>query len=380
MTVGYTPAEAEVEFWRRLVLNSAFLWKSKGTRKPIEFLFEFINTPPALIHFNEYIYQAKNKLDVNKFKQILEYLYGNSDISPYNIDEDGYPKVPVDTLNNYFQKGGGWYRETAGPNSQIDYYQGNNPHIGPYDAGQYYIDKFRCLLDNFSGQTIKITEEYVEFTNLFANYYNGAVNGYDGTVYAETVNLQNRPTDCIIIDAAVIDNPSSEPEYTICGCPIPSAITQAIIISVKKNPYTITCSSSTFNTDILLASIIPCATCTPIGVTDSISAVLYTCTDGVGSSVTTNLVPEECCRSANPDYNLNWIELIDEIDDKGVGYCYYDDPCKNSPYQYIGNFMWEDITIPSSPVITNQVPKDCCLYRGGIYNEVTGECKKPATG
>ena len=376
MTVGYTPAEAEVEFWRRLVLNTSFLWKSKGTRKPIEFLFEFINTPPALIHFNEYIYQAKNKLDVNKFKQILDYLYGNSDISPYNIDEDGYPKVPVDTLSNYFQKGGGWYRETAGPNSQIDYYEGNNPHIGPYDGGQYYIDKFRCLLDNFSGQTIKITEEYVEFTNLFANYFNGAVNGYNGDVYAETVNLQNRPTDCTLIEAAIIDNPSREPEYTVCGCIIPSAITQAIIISVKKNPYTVTCSSSTFNTDILLSSIIPCETCAPIGVTDAISAILYSCTDGVGSTLTTNLVPEECCRSASADYNLNWIELIEESIDRGVGYCYYDDPCKNSPYQYLDNLMWQDITIPSAPILTNQVPRECCLYRGGIYNELTGECKK----
>ena len=32
-TIGLTPAESEVELWRRLILNSAYLWKTKGSRK-----------------------------------------------------------------------------------------------------------------------------------------------------------------------------------------------------------------------------------------------------------------------------------------------------------------------------------------------------------
>jgi len=373
MTVGYTPAEAEVEFWRRLVLNSAFLWKSKGTRKPIEFLFEFINTPPALINFNEYIYQAKNKLDVNKFRQILEYLYNDTSIEPYNIDSDGYPKVPVDTLNMYFQKGGGWYRETAGANSQIDYYEGNNPHIGPYDSGQEYIDKFRCLLQNFSGQTVKITEEYIEFTNLFANYYKGSVNGYDGQVYAEVVNTNNKPTDCIIITGSVVSNPSSEPEYTVCGCPIPTGITQAILISVKRNPYgKISCSGDTFNVDDLLASMKVCRECDAISVDDANSLVNFFCRGG--DAAITQLVPLNCCNSTDPDYNLTWIEY----QNTETGFCFYDDPCKNQPYQYLGQYFWADLSNPASVVVTNEVPEMCCLYRGGVYNKVTGQCVAPA--
>jgi hypothetical protein len=35
-TVGLSLHETEIEIWRRLVINSAWLWKSKGTRKPIK--------------------------------------------------------------------------------------------------------------------------------------------------------------------------------------------------------------------------------------------------------------------------------------------------------------------------------------------------------
>jgi len=373
MSVGYTPAEAEVEFWRRLVLNSAFLWKSKGTRKPIEFLFEFINTPPALINFNEHIYQAKNKLDINKFKQILQYLYNDSSIEPYNIDSDGYPKVPVDTLNMYFQKGGGWYRETAGQNAQIDYYEGNNPHIGPYDMGQEYIDRFRCLLQGFSGQTVKITDEYIQFTNLFANYFKGSVNGYTGPVYAEVVNTNNRPTDCIIISGSVVNNPSTEPEYSVCGCIIPSAITQAIVISVKRNPYgKIACTADTLNVETLLDSMKVCRDCNAISVDAANSLVNFFCQGG--DQAITQLVPIQCCASNDPAFDLTWVEYLNTE----TGFCYYDDPCKNQPYQYLGQYLWANLTNPASVVVTNEVPEACCLYRGGIYNRTTGKCEAPA--
>ena len=40
---GLTPNEADIEMWRRLVLNSAWIWKSKGTRKVIEFFFKLVH-------------------------------------------------------------------------------------------------------------------------------------------------------------------------------------------------------------------------------------------------------------------------------------------------------------------------------------------------
>lgn len=368
MTVGYTPAEAEVEFWRRLVLNSAFLWKSKGTRKGIEFLFDFINTPPALVNFNEYIYQAKSRLDVNKFKQILQYLYGNTNIDSFNVDEDGFPRVPVDTLQMYFQKGGGWYRETAGANSQIDYYEGNNPHIGPYDGGQEYINRFRCLLDSFSGQTIKITDEHVEFTNLFANYYQGNIDNYTGDVYVDPVDQNNNPTNCIIITGSVITNPSTTPEYSVCGCIIPSAITQAIVINVKKNPYVeVSCSGDTdLSVQTVLSDLQSCSPCKATGLNSGLNTVIYDC-----GGLPTQSVPIECCQSVANKINFTWIET----NNTELGLCYYDDPCSN--LLYLGNYIWVDSTNPPAVVVTSTVPKNCCLYRGGVYNELTGICEAP---
>ena len=70
-TVGLTPVEADVELWRRIILNSPWLWKSKGARKSIEFLLKFIGAPQGLVNFNEYIYKAEAPIDIELFKQIL---------------------------------------------------------------------------------------------------------------------------------------------------------------------------------------------------------------------------------------------------------------------------------------------------------------------
>ena len=69
---GLSPVEAENELWRRLILNSAWLWKSKGTRKSIEFIFRFIGAPEGLITLNEYMYVTDGVVDVETFKLLLE--------------------------------------------------------------------------------------------------------------------------------------------------------------------------------------------------------------------------------------------------------------------------------------------------------------------
>jgi hypothetical protein len=370
MSVGYTPAEAEVEFWRRLILNSGFLWKSKGTRKPIEFLFEFINTPPSLVNFNEYIYQAKNKLNITAFKNILKYILNDTDISPYNVDEEGFPKIPIETLDMYFQKAGEWYRETAGPGSQVDYYGGNNPHIGPYDGGQEYINQFRCLLDVFSGQTIKITEEFFEFTNLFKNYYEGTVDGYVGNIYLETVTPNNDPMNCIIVSGTVINNPSKDPEYSICGCAIPSGSSQVIIINVKKNPIgKVTCSGTTNDGKPVVDGLAPCQSCIAYQLVGTNPFISYQC-----GQMSTYMVPIECCQSMDTAYNFTWIE---SNNNSGLGICYYTDPC-SSTLQFLGQnggyMLWFDTVTLSS---TSIVPEHCCLYHGGVYDFNTQKCKSP---
>ena len=65
--VGQTPDELNYQFYRNLIMNSAFLFKSKGTRKSIETLLRFIGAPDFLVDFNEYIYLADQRINLKDF-------------------------------------------------------------------------------------------------------------------------------------------------------------------------------------------------------------------------------------------------------------------------------------------------------------------------
>ena len=177
---GLTKYESEIELWRRLILNTPWIWKSKGTRKAIEFLLDFIGTPKGLINFNEYVYVSENNLDVNEVRLIMDELFGTREIDSLSIDGEGFPRVQrngtiINGSETYFQKGGNWYRQTGGENSNIDILKGNNPHMGPYDAGKEFLSQFNNLIPNFSGVTLSGQTNYTQNKNIFINYNNGLI-------------------------------------------------------------------------------------------------------------------------------------------------------------------------------------------------------------
>jgi len=149
-SVGMTPVEFDIELWRRLIVNAGYLFRSKGTRKIIEFFLKFIGAPESLVEFNEYVYTTRGKLDTDMVNQSINYLtntIGDTAISiDTPMDGDGYPRVLDHDENYYFQMKGGWYRETNTIGA-------NSPHLGPYDGGQEYFDRFRCFTD-ISGASI----------------------------------------------------------------------------------------------------------------------------------------------------------------------------------------------------------------------------------
>ena len=219
---GLTPAEAEIELWRRLILNSSWIWKSKGTRKTIEFFFKLIGTPDGLIDFDEYVYVAKEPIDMKLFYATLENNNLDDDLSLYSIDSDGFPKFLRDTTLMYFQKGGQWYRETAGPNANQYILAGNNPHVGPYDGGKEYINQLENIIPSFTAFTLTSTTVTTGTTELFTNYNSGLINQYTGTTY---VTLQNDDgidlTGKIDSTTSIIKDPFPQIELTDCGCDIP---------------------------------------------------------------------------------------------------------------------------------------------------------------
>ena len=137
-TIGMTPAELDIEMYRRILMNTAYLFKSKGTRKAIEFLLRFIGAPQALVEFNEYVVLADNKINLNQFNSLYSKISGGSityssytvdttfgitvmtsttdthsfSRNDFPIDNEGYPTKPQETSGYFFQKGAGWYEPT----------------------------------------------------------------------------------------------------------------------------------------------------------------------------------------------------------------------------------------------------------------------------
>lgn len=183
-----TPTELNYAYYRNLILNSSYLFKSKGTRRSIEFLLRLIGAPDSLIEYNEYIYLADQKINLEQFEtqwasisggtyvnDAPTYLPGdtfsikgqlytaftstatyedvNINLSDYPIDSQGYPKAPANTETFFFQIGSGWYESTPQHRSpdQVritgDVYTGQNFNIqtqlSPFTYGQTYLDRYR---------------------------------------------------------------------------------------------------------------------------------------------------------------------------------------------------------------------------------------------
>ena len=183
-----TPNELNYAFYRNLILNSAYLFKSKGTRRSVEFLMGLIGAPISLIEYNEHIYLADQRINVVSFDAQFARISGGTYVQDtptylqgatykirgqlftaftssstyelvvvtpdeYPIDEEGYPNAPRDTEDFFFQKGAGWYEVTPqhrSPDEVVitgDVFTGQNldiqTQLQPFTYGQIYLDRFR---------------------------------------------------------------------------------------------------------------------------------------------------------------------------------------------------------------------------------------------
>ena len=197
-----TPDELNYQYYRNLVLNSAFLFKSKGTRKSIEILMRLIGAPEALVEFNEYVYLADQRINLSQFNTqfsqisggtyvqqipILEEgnifsIFGNTytgftttgdiqdvniTIDEYPMDEYGYPTTPTNSESYFFQMGSGWFEQTpqhrAPENVDLtnSVFVGNNPNyqtvLLPYSYGQEYLNRYRKFPFMDLGYTLRET-------------------------------------------------------------------------------------------------------------------------------------------------------------------------------------------------------------------------------
>jgi len=183
-----TPTELNYAYYRNLILNASYLFKSKGTRRSIEFLLRLIGAPDSLIEYNEHIYLADQRINLDQFytqwaqisggtyvNDVPDYLPNetfkikgqlytaftstatyqdvNINLTDYPMDAEGYPNAPANTETFFFQIGAGWYEVTPQHRSpdQVQLtgsvYTGQNYNIQtqlvPFTYGQTYLNRYR---------------------------------------------------------------------------------------------------------------------------------------------------------------------------------------------------------------------------------------------
>lgn len=202
VSVGKNLIESEYEFYRRILINLAQLYKSKGTRKALEFFLKFLGAPEPMIKIDEYVYDITSipteattsitvaeETDLKINFDLYNYINGIetgviiTDIitggtfpsyvtgvtnsitgttgttltrADYPIDENGVPKSATSSDGSvFFQQGSGWHDVTLDHRSPLTIDYENSVLTGrtkytktmnkPYTYGEDYFDSFRTF-------------------------------------------------------------------------------------------------------------------------------------------------------------------------------------------------------------------------------------------
>jgi hypothetical protein len=277
-----TPTELNYSFYRNLILNASYLFKSKGTRRSIEFLMRLIGAPDSLIEFNEHIYLADQRINLDQFntqwasisggtyvENTPAYLPGvtykikgktysgftstatyedvNTKLVDYPIDALGFPAAPLNTEDYFFQLGSGWYEITPQHRSPDEVritgnvYTGQNYDIQtsltPFSYGQPYLNRFRdfpFMTEGFKlTQVVDNNKSWLEEDNRLRVSTNADYNAYyyvDNeklVLNVKNVDLFLNPSQGLVYDvweqSRRYDYPIPESGLTV-GYPVPGGV------------------------------------------------------------------------------------------------------------------------------------------------------------
>ena len=238
LTIGKTLVDAEYEFYRRILVNLAYIYKSKGTRSSIKFLLRFIGAPDPMIKIDEYRYDIVSyPKSHNIDNDIRDLITGNKTFNTatfnattyqYTIQtitgsttltRDNYPVEEVtatarkyEDLSNdtFFQMGSGWYDLTLDHRSpdildeDISITTGRTKTLltkpKGYTFGEDYFDSYRTLpgldtgyelvpvIDNNQGEVVNSNSE-LTFNRKNINAYLSSAQAIDYDVYTKSRNL-----------------------------------------------------------------------------------------------------------------------------------------------------------------------------------------------
>lgn len=115
-----TPSELDIELWRNILINTNYLFKSKGTRQGIESVFALLGLPDAFLEINEHVYTVAGKINPDTVDLSVIYPL-NETLTTLPYDNEGYP-VAGNEIDTY------WFQMN-----------------GNEDRGQAYLDVYRKL-------------------------------------------------------------------------------------------------------------------------------------------------------------------------------------------------------------------------------------------
>jgi hypothetical protein len=227
-TQGKTFIESEYEFYRRMLVNLAHIYKSKGTKSSMNFFLKFLGAPDQLIKIDEYVYEVTNTPKLKDIQnQIYDVLQGDKKITTLNFDLTTFnytttiltatttfqrSDYPVDETtgfarraNNpnsdvFFQKGSGWYDISLNHRSPDVLDDENSVLTGrtktiktkskSYSHGEEYFDTFRTLPGLDSGFEITSRVDNIK-GSIDNNYSSFILNRKNISVYLDSANGVN---------------------------------------------------------------------------------------------------------------------------------------------------------------------------------------------
>ena len=239
LSVGKSLVEAEQEFYRRLLINLSYIYKSKGTKNSLQFFLKFLGAPEPLIKIDEYIYEVNSATlpstvqddiyDVilgTKTKTVITgftetgYTYTTGSITlttnlsrdEYPIDENNIPRSVFNAADDiFFQKGSGWFDLTLDhrspeitdiPNSTLTGRIKNvKTKAAPFTYGEDYFDSLRKFsgLDYGFELESKIVTDKSSVDNVLSDYifnrknvgiYLSPAQAIDYDIFRQSRNLQ----------------------------------------------------------------------------------------------------------------------------------------------------------------------------------------------
>jgi hypothetical protein len=236
VSLGKNLIESENEFYRRLLVNLAYVYKSKGTKDSIRFFLEFLGAPDPLIKIDEYIYVVDSTPIAQDFQDDLYNLIQGTKIDTvitgytggtyqtgsitgftnltreeYPIDSNGLPTSISNVSDDiFFQKGSGWYDLTLDHRSSdvIDHensiltgrIKSVKTIAGSYTYGEDYFNYFRTfpgldygfkieskLVDNKGDVDNELSNHHLNRKNI--NIYLSPSQGIEYDIWRQSRNL-----------------------------------------------------------------------------------------------------------------------------------------------------------------------------------------------